>query len=106
MKLLDRLFSKQTQEIETMHAEVAVGDIFKGWIQSDIGRYVVGRAEQYELSALRRLRDIDPNDKVAIARLQADAAMPGRFLQWIEEAINQGEVAKFQLEEMDGYDKA
>jgi hypothetical protein len=32
MKLFDKLFAKQTQEIETMHAEVAVGDIFKGWI--------------------------------------------------------------------------
>jgi hypothetical protein len=100
LKLLDKLFSKGTTDIDVMKAEVAVGDLFKQWLSSDVGKYIVGRAEQYETAILRELRDTDPKETIKIIQLQSDAKMPGKLLQWIEDAIGQGEIAGYQLNEL------
>lgn len=103
MKLLDRIFNRGPNDPEVLMAEVAVGDAFKTWIQSDVGRYIAGRAEQYELSILKELAHTDPKDMIKITKLQARSELPGKLLQWIEEAIEQGDVAEYQLAQMEEY---
>jgi hypothetical protein len=99
MKFLDRIFGRAPNEVAELHAEVAVGDAFKTWAQSDIGRYIIGRAEQYELETLRTLAGTDPMNAERIFQLQADAKAPALLLRWIEEAMFMGEQARFQLME-------
>jgi hypothetical protein len=101
MKLFDRLFSKEASDVEVLQAQNAVGDQFKQWLSSDIGRYIVGRAEQHELATLKKLRETDPKDTVTIIKLQAESGMPGKLLEWIEEAITMGDMARYQLEELE-----
>lgn len=101
MSFFDRLFGRKAGEIEQMVAEAAVGDAFATWSQSDIGRYIIGRAEQHEISVLREMAETNPQDAAAIARLQAEAKAPALLIQWIEEAMFQGEQAKFQLAELE-----
>lgn len=103
MSLFSRFFQKtEVDQARELTAEVAVGDAFRTWIQSDVGRYIAGRAEQHELAVLRELAGCDPEDTVKLMRLQAEAKIPGRILQWIEEAMGAGETARFQLAEMEG----
>lgn len=103
MKLFDRIFNRDPHDPQVLSAEVAVGDAFKTWIQSDVGRYIAGRAEQYELAVLKELAQTDPKETVKIIKLQAQSELPGKLLQWIEEAIEQGEIAEYQLAQMEEY---
>ena len=101
MSFLDRLFNKADDPEQELVAEAIVGDSFSTWVVSDVGRYVIGKAEQDEISRLQALLGVDPEDALKMAMAQADAKVPGLLLSWIEAAINQGEVAKFQLNEME-----
>lgn len=100
MPFLDRLkgiMVKDASPLEEMQAQMALGDLFKTWINTDIGRYIVGRADQYEYDILRKLGETDPKDTTQIIRLQTEARLPGRIKEWISDAIEAGEAAKFQL---------
>ena len=88
----------EDQEIAEMHAQVSLGDKFKTWLDTDEGRYIIGRAEQHELNTLRELATCPVSEQDKILRLQAESQIPSLFLSWIEEIINDGEVAQFQLE--------
>jgi hypothetical protein len=90
------------EEINEMHAQVSMGDKFKTWAGSDEGRYILGRAEQYELATLRDLADCPISDQDRLLRLQSESKIPGLLMSWIEEIINEGEVAKFQLATLAG----
>lgn len=102
MKFLKSILSRETQDVQTMMAEAALSDKFQNWCRSDVGRYVIGRAEQQEVSVLRELADANPDDTIGIIQLQEAAKVPGMILKWIEEVIVNGEAAKFQLAELDG----
>lgn len=104
MSFLDKIkkiFGDNRDEIATLHAEVSVGKEFEVWTTSDVGRYLIGRAEQYELDILRELCETDPKDTIKLMRLQTEARMPGKLMQWIEEAIMRGEAAQFQLAQLE-----
>ena len=102
MSFFDRLLGRQAPLVQELVAEVAIGDEFKAWAQSDIGRYIIGRAELHELATLRELSEADPKDLTKITALQSEARAMGLLVRWIEEAMFQGEQAKFQLDEIAG----
>lgn len=101
MRLINKLFGKNASEMQVMQAQVSVGDAFKTWIESDMGRYIVGRAEQKEADILSQMATVNPRDVDAIICLQSRASAVNAFLSWIEEAVGEGEVAKFQLMEIE-----
>lgn len=101
MKLLDKILHKDQDHIAVMMAQAAVGDMFKTWIKSDIGKYIIGRAERYETDVLKELGETNPVRILKIIRLQTESRMPGKLIQWIEEVMQDGEVAKFQLAEIE-----
>lgn len=101
MKFFDRLFGKEAEQYQVLQAEVSVGDAFRTWCQSDVGQYIIGRAEQYETEILRELAGTDPKDHMRIVQLQAESHIHTSLLQWMEEAMEQGEVARFQLSNFD-----
>lgn len=84
-----------------LKTEVAAGDAFKVWASSDVGRYIIARAKQYEIDVLRELGDADPSDMVQIVKLQAEARAPKLLLSWVGQCIAQGEEARFALMEAD-----
>lgn len=85
--------------VAVAQAEVAVGNAFKTWAQSDVGRYIIGRAERDEISILRQLAKVPAENSLEVIRLQIRSEVPGQLLRWIEEAIQVGEIARFRLEE-------
>ena len=87
--------------IYQLKAEVAAGDAFKVWVSSDVGKYIIGRAKQYEIETLRDLGDADPSDMVEIIKLQAEARAPKLLMAWIGQCIAQGEESRFALMEAD-----
>jgi len=101
MSFLDKLFGREVPDVQALQADVAVSDLFTVWCQSDIGRYIIGRAEQYEVQVLKDLAGVSPTDTTRIIELQKESMIPGKILEWIEEAIERGEVARFQLSEIE-----
>ena len=85
---------EQQERLATYH----MGQMFRQFSNSDIGRYLIGRAEQDELENLRKLRDTPAHDRDKIAQLQMEAKAPRLFLRWIEEAVEAGEQAKVEFD--------
>ena len=98
MSLLAKWFGVQDEET-VLTAQAKVGALCANWLGTDIGRYVVGRAEQYEMDVLRELATAKPEDKLRIVQLQERAKVPALIVRFLDEAIADGEAAKFQLEE-------
>ena len=81
-----------------------LGADFKAFKTSNVGAHLIKCAERDEIAALKILATASPEDTDLIRKLQFDAAVPARLLQWIEQVINAGESAKFELNQEDkGY---
>ena len=98
MSLFDKWFGRQDEET-VLSAQAKVGALCANWLDTDVGRYVVGRAEQYEMDVLRELAAVKPEDRLRIVQLQERARVPALIVRFLDEAIADGEAAKFQLEE-------
>lgn len=98
MSLFDKWFGRQDEET-VLSAQAKVGALCANWLDTDVGRYVIGRAEQYEMDVLRELATVKPEDKIRIVQLQERAKVPALIVCFLDEAIADGEAAKFQLEE-------
>lgn len=98
MSLFDKWFGQQDEET-VLSAQAKVGALCANWLDTDVGRYVIGRAEQYEMDVLRELATVKPEDKIRIVQLQERAKVPALIVRFLDEAIADGEAAKFQLEE-------
>ena len=98
MSLFEKWFGVQDEETVLL-AQAKVGALCANWLGTDIGRYVVGRAEQYEMDVLRELATVKPEDRLRIVQLQERARVPALIVRFLDEAIADGEAAKFQLEE-------
>ena len=98
MSLFEKWFGRQDEETVLL-AQAKVGALCANWLDTDVGRYVVGRAEQYEMDVLRELATAKPADRLRIVQLQERARVPALIVRFLDEAIADGEAAKFQLEE-------
>ena len=82
MSLFEKWFGVQDEET-VLTAQAKVGALCANWLDTDVGRYVVGRAEQYEMDVLRELATVKPEDKLRIVQLQERAKVPAlRRPQW------------------------
>ena len=85
-----------TEEIDSddeLIAEALIGDEAKRFLESDIGKCVLGIAEQESDLARIGLETVDPTDTKAIGRLQNQAALGRMFRGWLIELFNKGEEA-------------
>lgn len=80
-------------EPDQVIAEAMIGDEARKFLDSDLGRCMVGLAEQDAETALRSLASVDPNDPKAIVRLQNRAALGHLFKDYIAELFSRGEQA-------------
>jgi hypothetical protein len=70
------------------HAEL--GEEARKFIESDLGKAVLGMAQQEIDAALQDLASVDPADTKKITKLQNQAALGRMFASWLGELINKG----------------
>ena len=70
-----------------------LGEEAKRFLESDLGKTLLARAEQETLAAMEQMLLTDPTDTKAIVALQNRAALGRQFPQWLMEIINIGENA-------------
>lgn len=84
---------------EELYAEAILGRDAEDFIQSDLGKYLIGCAEQEAQDALEGLKRIDPYATKEIIELQNRIWRADSFQSWIAERIIQGKQAMQQLDE-------
>lgn len=82
-------------------AQAAFGIEVEAFLGSDIGRYLIARAEAEREQALNALKDVDAEDSRAIRQLQSTVARAESIQYWMAEAIQEGRNAERQLEGLD-----
>ena len=78
-------------EDDTLYAEAAIGQEVEQFIDSAVGRLILGQAEQDQDQAKRELLDLDPYECMTlpdlqnvIGRLQSKARIAGMVVQYLQ----------------------
>ena len=80
--------------LDQLIAEAELGKAAKEFLDSELGRCVIGIARQDAEDALRELGEVNPLDVEKIRALQGKARFCRYFEQWLVELFNNGENAK------------
>lgn len=78
---------------EELVVEALVGEEAKKFFESDLGKIIVGYAEQEIQLAQEALETIDPTETEKIRQLQNQAKVARMFTSWLSELISKGENA-------------
>jgi hypothetical protein len=74
-------------------AQALIGDEAKKFVESDLGKCLLGMALQEVQAAQEALETVDPANEKAIRDLQNQAWLGRRFEGWLQELITEGENA-------------
>lgn len=85
---------------QTLFAEAILGKDAEEFLASDIGRYLVARAEEEEREALDALATVWPWRRRRIAQLQTRLWRARSVKGWLAELITTGHQALQQLENL------
>ncbi len=78
---------------DSMIAEAELGEQARAFIESDLGRYMLGLADQEVVFAQEALEKVDPTDSDEIRRIQNQAWLGRRFKEWLFDIMDKGESA-------------
>lgn len=74
-------------------AQALIGDEAKKFLESDLGKCLLGIAEQEVQAAQEALETVEPQDTQAVRHLQNQAWLGRRFKSWLLELMQEGENA-------------
>lgn len=77
-------------DLNQLIAEAEIGEQARKFLESDLGKTLLGMAEQDAREAEIALGEIDPDDKKAILALQNKIRLCKFFGQWLAELISRG----------------
>lgn len=84
---------------EVLWAEAVLGKDAEDFLKSELGRYLLGRAEQEERDAIDKLATVSSWRRNRIRELQAHIWRARSVRGWLLELIQSGKQAEMQLEE-------
>ena len=67
------------------------------FLNSDLGKYLVERAENERESAVKEFKHCDVTDLNTVRRIQGSILIPDKFIAWLTEAIQVGYVKHEEL---------
>ncbi len=86
---------------DVLMAEAILGQDAQEFINTELGQFLVRRADQEKKDALEQLARVSPQKKNRIRDLQAQVWRAESFLVWIAELITSGKQAEGVLEELE-----
>lgn len=84
---------------QLQQAEILLGDDIDTFFKSDIGQYIVGRAQQEIDDAVIKLKTVTPEDIKQVRKLQNRINVAEGSLLWLQEALISGKQAMETLQE-------
>jgi len=94
--------SGEHEELDQFVTIARLGIDAETFIRTPLGRFLEGKARAEEADALIALVDADPEDVKANRELRNQIHVARMFLSWINDAIEAGQQAHRQLQEMEG----
>jgi hypothetical protein len=81
----------EEQAESTLILERAVfGKQVEAFFNTEIGQYILHRAQDQQSDALTKLKICDPENPNVVRKLQNDAKVAESIVQWLEDAIADG----------------
>lgn len=80
-------------QIDGLIAAAELGDEARKFMESDVGKFLIGVADQERRKAEEELGETSPENKEAIIKLQRVIWNAKHFRGWIEELIHNGNQA-------------
>lgn len=89
---------------ESLVAEALLGDEAKKFLTGELGRFLLGCAEQDAKLAASGLEDVDPSDQKKIRDLQNRVWRARSFEGWLNELVQRGEdaIKVYQQQKQEG----
>lgn len=78
------------ENVNPIEQSIAFGFQVEAFLQSDIGKYLVARAEEEIADAVEGLKDVDPDSPNVIRALQCRINVAESIQYWLAEAIQCG----------------
>ena len=91
-----------TTENSPILQQIDLGFQVEAFLQSDIGRYLVQRAEAQVEEAVEQLKRCNPENSAQIRAIQQDIQVAEAIQYWLAEAIQSGLNAQQQLHDQEG----
>ena len=91
----------QSDEQSMLFADARVGMQVELFLNSEVGRYLVERAEAEEQVAVAELIDAKPNDFFANRDIRNRIKITTMFREWLADAVQAGIAAGVRLREQD-----
>ena len=91
-----------TTENSPILQQIDLGFQVEAFLQSDIGRYLVQRAEAQVEESVEKLKRCDPENSTQIRAIQHDIQVAEAIQYWLAEAIQSGLNAQQQLHDQEG----
>ena len=91
-----------TTENSPILQQIDLGFQVEAFLQSDIGRYLVQRAEAQVEEAVEQLKRCNPENSAQIRAIQHDIQVAEDIQYWLAEAIQAGLNAQQQLHDQEG----
>ena len=91
-----------TQELDPLIKVAVVGEQARQFLQTDLGDYLLKRAQAQIDSATEELKRVSPSwiwGRRKIERLQGQIAVAENTIHWLAEAITEGDAANKILED-------
>lgn len=85
---------------QALIAEAVLGRDAEEFLTSDLGRYLVGRAQIEADEAMAKLKKVSPTASQEIISLQHQIWRAEQFATWLQELIANGRAAEQTLEEL------
>jgi hypothetical protein len=98
---LQELLSQVDPETVGLAFEYDIGEQATEFINSDLGRYIIGCARQDLQDAHRKLAKTLPFRWRRIQQLQNEIAMAEKFILYLRDLVIRGKAAELSLEERD-----
>ena len=77
-------------QIVDLYDRASFGKQVESFLSSDIGKYLLERAQVDAVTALKDLQHCDPKDYGMVAKLQARSIMFDDFASWLGQAVHDG----------------
>ena len=90
-----------TQEIEILMDVAVLGKQVENFMASELGRFLLGRADAEVLTGVAQLKNLAHTDANAIRLAQAQVWRGESLRDWLEEAVRAGLKAQDVLEDRD-----
>jgi hypothetical protein len=98
---LQELINQLDPESRTLFAEAALGRDAREFFDTDLGRYMVGCAQQEYAAAMAKLKTVAWWRRRRIVQLQNEAWRAEQFMVWLRDLIIKGTGAEMALEEQE-----